>query len=134
VSEGRRARTRVPRREDLGWIIGCGFFGIFSYQLLLNFSEQHVPVGTASVIVAAAPLVSIAVARLLFTERITRITIVGSAVALTGVTVACAARAGISVSNSVWAVVLAMFVQGVYHPLLRPCCVRTVASRWRPTR
>ena len=120
LTVGLRARTRVPRRQDLGWILACGFFGMFSYQLLLNFSERHVPAGTASIIVAAAPLVSIAIARRLFKERITGYTIAGSAVALAGVITVCAARAGLSVSNSVWAVVLAMIVQGIYHPLQRP--------------
>ena len=120
LAAGRRARTRVPRRQDLGWIVGCGFFGMFSYQLLLNFSERHVPAGTASIIVAAAPLVSIAVARVLFHERVTAYTVAGSAVALAGVTTVCSARAGLSVSGSLWAVVLAMIVQGVYHPLQRP--------------
>jgi drug/metabolite transporter (DMT)-like permease len=117
---GRWAGTRLPRRQDLGWILACGFFGMFSYQLLLNFSERHVPAGTASIIVAAAPLVSIAVARGLFRERITNFTVIGSAVALAGVTTVCAARAGLSVSGSLWAVVLAMIVQGIYHPLQRP--------------
>ena len=120
LAVGPRAGTRLPRRQDLGWILACGFFGMFSYQLLLNFSERHVPAGTASIIVAAAPLVSIAVARALFHERITAYTIIGSAVALAGVTTVCAARAGLSVSDSLWTVVLAMIVQGVYHPLQRP--------------
>jgi drug/metabolite transporter (DMT)-like permease len=120
LAVGRRAKTRMPRRQDLGWIAGCGAFGMFSYQLLLNFSERHVPAGTASIIVAAAPLVSIVVARVLFHERITRFTVVGSAVALIGVAAVSAARAGLSVSESVWAVVLAMIVQGIYHPLQRP--------------
>ena len=120
LTVGLRAHTRVPRRQDLGWILACGFVGMFSYQLLLNFSERHVPAGTASIIVAAAPLVSIVVARRLFEERITGYTIAGSAVALAGVTTVCAARAGLSVSNSVWAVVLAMIAQGIYHPLQRP--------------
>ena len=114
------AGTPLPRYSDLGWIAACGFFGMFAYQLLLNFSERHVPAGTASIIVAAAPLVSIAVARALFHERITPFTIGGGAVALTGVTVVCAARSGLSVSTSVWTVVLAMTVQGIYHPLQRP--------------
>jgi len=119
-----RAGTRMPRRQDLGWIAACGFFGMFSYQLLLNFSELHVPAGTASIIVAAAPLVSIAVARRLFRERVTIATLVGSVVALVGVTTVCAARSGLSVSGSVWAVVLAMVVQGIYHPLQRPLLAR----------
>ena len=113
-------RVRAPRTRDLGWIIACGFFGMTAYQLLLNQSELHVPAGTASIIVAAAPLVSVAVARVLFDERITPFTMVGSAVALGGVTIVCLARAGLSLSASVWIVIAAMVVQGIYHPLQRP--------------
>jgi drug/metabolite transporter (DMT)-like permease len=113
-------RPRAPRRRDLGWIIACGFFGMTAYQLLLNQSELHVPAGTASIIVAAAPLVSVAVARVLFDERITPFTVVGSVVALGGVTIVCLSRVGLSLSASVWIVIAAMVVQGIYHPLQRP--------------
>ena len=91
-----------------------------AYQLLLNQSELRVPAGTASIIVAAAPFVSVAVARVLFDERITPFTMVGSAVALAGVAIVCLARAGLSLSASVWVVIAAMVVQGIYHPLQRP--------------
>lgn len=117
-------RARLPRARDLGWIIGCGFFGMTAYQLLLNWGEVFVPAGTASIIVAAAPLVSVAVARLLFHERVSLLTIAGSAIALAGVAFVCLARAGVSVSASVWIVVAAMVVQGVYHPLQRPLLSR----------
>ncbi len=113
-------RVRLPRRRDLGWIIAAGFFGMTAYQLLLNDSELHVPAGTASIIVAAAPLVSVAVARVLFAERVTIAIVIGSAVALGGVLVVCLARAGVSLSGAVWIAVAAMVVQGVYHPLQRP--------------
>ena len=113
-------RVRVPKTRDLGWILACGFFGMTAYQLLLNQSELYVPAGTASIIVAAAPLVSVAVARLLFDERITPVTMVGSAVALGGVAIVCLARAGLSLSASVGIVIAAMVVQGIYHPLQRP--------------
>jgi drug/metabolite transporter (DMT)-like permease len=113
-------RTPIPRMPDLGWIIACGFFGMTAYQLLLNQSELHVPAGTASIIVAAAPLVSVAVARGLFDERITPFTMIGSAVALSGVAIVCLARAGLSLSASVWLAIAAMVVQGIYHPLQRP--------------
>src|SRR6185369_13505402 len=93
---------RAPKLRDLGWIIACGFFGMSAYQLLLNQSELHVPAGTASIIVSAAPLVSVAVARVLFEEKITPFTMVGSAVALGGVAIVCLARAGVSLSASVW--------------------------------
>jgi len=113
-------RVRVPRPRDLGWIVAAGFFGMTAYQLLLNQSELRVPAGTASIIVAAAPFVSVAVARVLFDERITLFTMMGSAVALGGVAIVCLARAGLSLSASVWVVIAAMVVQGIYHPLQRP--------------
>jgi drug/metabolite transporter (DMT)-like permease len=54
------------------------------------------------------------------TERITPVTMAGSAVALGGVAIVCMARAGLSLSASVWIVIAAMVVQGIYHPLQRP--------------
>ncbi|TPX00857.1 EamA family transporter, partial [Schumannella luteola] len=102
------------------WVAAAGFFGMAAYQLLLNESELHVPAGTASIIVAAAPLVSIVVARILFAEPISPVTIVGSVIALGGVVVVCLARAGVSLSAAVWIAVAAMVVQGIYHPLQRP--------------
>lgn len=117
-------RVRVPRPRDLGWIVAAGFFGMTAYQLLLNQSELHVPAGTASIIVAAAPLVSVAVARVLFDERITPFTMLGSAVALGGVAIVCLARTGLSLSASVWFAIAAMAVQGIYHPLQRPLLTR----------
>jgi drug/metabolite transporter (DMT)-like permease len=117
-------RSRLPRPRDLGWIAACGFFGMTAYQLLLNAGELFVPAGTASIVVAAAPLVSVAVARILFRERITVLTIVGSSVAFGGVVFVCLARAGVSLSAAVWIVVAAMVVQGIYHPLQRPLLAR----------
>jgi drug/metabolite transporter (DMT)-like permease len=114
------AKARPPRTRDLGWIFACGFVGMTAYQLLLNWGELYVPAGTASIIVAAAPLVSVATARILFSERISRVTIVGSVIALAGVAFVCLARAGVSLSAAVWIVVAAMVVQGIYHPLQRP--------------
>ncbi|MEF2978949.1 DMT family transporter [Subtercola sp. YIM 133946] len=116
--------ARLPRLRDLGWIASCGFFGMAAYQLLLNAGELTVPAGTASIIVAAAPLVSVAVARILFSERVSWATMVGSAVALGGVAIVCLSRAGVSLSGAVGLVVAAMVVQGIYHPLQRPLLKR----------
>lgn len=118
------ARVRMPRSRDLGWIAACGFFGMTSYQLLLNWGEVYVPAGTSSIIVAAAPLVSVVVARFLFGERITPITVIGSVIALAGVAFVCLARAGVSLSAAVCIVIAAMAVQGIYHPLQKPLLAR----------
>ena len=117
-------RVRLPRLRDLGWIVACGFFGMTAYQLLLNAGELVVPAGTASVVVAAAPLVSVGLAWALFGERVTAITVAGSVIALAGVVFVCLVRSGVSLSVAVWIVVAAMVVQGIYHPLQKPLLAR----------
>lgn len=113
-------KVRMPRRQDIGWIAACGFFGMTAYQWLLNEGELRVAAGTASLIVAAAPMVSVIVARVLFKDPISPYTLLGGAVALVGVALVCVAHSGISVGRSVGLVITAMVVQGVYHPLQRP--------------
>jgi drug/metabolite transporter (DMT)-like permease len=113
-------KVRIPERHDLPLIIACGFFGMAAYQLLLNWGELSVPAGTASVIVAAAPLVSVTVAAIAFRERLSAPRIIGSVVAIGGVAVVCLARSGVSLTASAAIVIGAMIVQGVYHPLTRP--------------
>jgi drug/metabolite transporter (DMT)-like permease len=112
-------RVRVPGRRDLLLVSGCAFFGMTAYQLLLNTGELYVPAGTASIIVAAAPLVSAGIAAAAFGEKLSASRVAGSIIAVGGVLVVCVARAGLSVSAAVWVVVAAMFVQGAYHPLSR---------------
>jgi len=112
--------VRLPARKDVPLILLCAFLGMPAYQLLLNWGELAVPAGTSSIIVAAAPLVSVSVATIALGERLTPLRIVGSVVALAGVAIVCLARSGVSLSTSVWIVVGAMVVQGLYHPLTRP--------------
>lgn len=112
--------VRLPARRDVPLILLCAFLGMPAYQLLLNWGELAVPAGTSSIIVAAAPLVSVSVASIALGERLTLPRIAGSVVALGGVAIVCLARSGVALSTSVWIVVGAMVVQGLYHPLTRP--------------
>ncbi|OPX05344.1 EamA family transporter [Mycobacterium sp. AT1] len=112
-------RVRLPRRSDLPILFLLGLL-LAGYQLLLNWGEQEVPAGTASVIVAAAPLVSVGIAAIRFGEPLTTIKIIGSVLALSGVAVVCFARSGPTLSAGVVIVVVAMVVQGIYHPLTKP--------------
>jgi drug/metabolite transporter (DMT)-like permease len=102
----------------------CAFFGMAAYQLLLNWGELYVPAGTASIIVAAAPLVSVAIAAGAFGERLTFLKLLGSGVALAGVALVSASRSGLTVSGSLWIIVGATVVQGIYHPLTKPLLAR----------
>jgi drug/metabolite transporter (DMT)-like permease len=112
--------VRLPARKDIPLVILCAFLGMPAYQLLLNWGELAVPAGTSSIIVAAAPLVSVSVATITLRERLTLLTVIGSVVALGGVAIVCLTRSGVALSTSVWIVVAAMIVQGLYHPLTRP--------------
>jgi drug/metabolite transporter (DMT)-like permease len=113
-------KVRLPAKHDLPLIIACAFFGMTAYQLLLNTGELFVPAGTSSIIVAAAPLVSVGIAVVAFGEKLGAIRIIGSVLAIGGVVIVCLARSGLSLSSAVWIVVAAMIVQGIYHPLTRP--------------
>jgi drug/metabolite transporter (DMT)-like permease len=113
-------KVRLPATRDLPLIIACAFIGMTAYQLLLNTGELIVPAGTASIIVAAAPLVSVGIAVIVFGEKLSLIRICGSVLAIGGVIIVCLARSGLSVSSAIWIVVAAMVVQGIYHPLTRP--------------
>jgi drug/metabolite transporter (DMT)-like permease len=117
-------RPRRPRLRDLPLIAAAAFFGMAAYQLLLNQAEFSVPAGTASLVISAAPLVSLAVAVLFLGERLTLAGVLGSAIALAGVAVVSLARAGISVSGAMVLVVAAAVAQGVYHPLIKPLLSR----------
>jgi drug/metabolite transporter (DMT)-like permease len=111
---------RLPARRDLPLVFACGFFGMAAYQILLNWGELHVPAGTASIIIAAAPLVSVAIAAGAFGERLTVAKVAGSVVAITGVALVATSRSNISITSTMWIVIAAAVVQGIYHPMTRP--------------
>ncbi|AEW99425.1 hypothetical protein SCATT_p12320 (plasmid) [Streptantibioticus cattleyicolor NRRL 8057 = DSM 46488] len=117
------ARVRLPRRRDLPLIALCGACGMTVYQLLLNWGEVHVAAGTASLLIAVAPVFSVLLGGVFLGERLTRQVVVGSVVALAGSAVVSLAggASGFTVSSLV--VLAAAVVQGVYHfatkPLLR---------------
>jgi drug/metabolite transporter (DMT)-like permease len=84
--------VRLPRRRDLLRIAVAGAAGMTVYQLLLNTGQVHVPAGTASLLVATAPVHAALLARLLLGERITWRAQVGIAVAFTGAVVLALGR------------------------------------------
>jgi drug/metabolite transporter (DMT)-like permease len=114
------AHIRPPERRHALLLGAAAFFGMTAYQVLLNAGELHVPAGPASIVVASAPLVSVAIAALALGERLTAAKVAGSAVAIAGVVVVCLARSGASLTSALWIVVGAAVAQGIYHPLTKP--------------
>jgi drug/metabolite transporter (DMT)-like permease len=115
--------VRLPDRRDLPLIALCGLSGMTAYQLLLNWGEVHVPAGTASLLVATAPVFGAGLAAAWLGERLAGRKIVGSVVALGGSAVIAFAGGDVQYFTSAWVLLAAAAVQGVYHfatkPLLR---------------
>jgi len=113
--------VRRPARADLRQIALCGAAGIAAYQLLLNWGERTVTAGTASLLIATAPIYSLLIAGRLLGEPLPRRRWVGLGVALTGsAVVALSSDDGIALSVGALIVLAAAVVQGVYHVAQRP--------------
>ena len=116
--------VRPPRRRDAGAILLCGAAGMSAYQLLLNWGELNVAAGTASILVATAPVFSVLLAAGFLGERLTARVIAGSTIALAGVAVIAVAGGRAGVSASAVAVLAAAAVQGTYHFASKPLLAR----------
>jgi drug/metabolite transporter (DMT)-like permease len=116
--------VRRPRRRDVPLIALCGASGMTAYQLLLNWGEQRVPAGTASLLIAVAPVFSVLLAARFGGERLTRSTILGSAVALTGAAVVALAAGPAGFSGCALVVLAAAAAQGLYHAASKPLLAR----------
>ena len=120
--------VRRPKLRDLPLIALCGLAGMTGYQLLLNAGERVVPAGTASLLVATAPVYSSLLAVAFLGERSSRRRWAGSAVALAG-TALIAASHGLgfgapSLFNGALVVLAAAVLQGVFHTAQKPLLAR----------
>jgi drug/metabolite transporter (DMT)-like permease len=115
--------VRRPRRRDLPLIALCGLAGMTGYQLLLNAGERVVPAGTASLLVATAPVYASLLAVAFLGEHATRRRWVGSAVALAG-TALIAASHGLGFGTSALIVLAAAVLQAIFHTAQKPLLAR----------
>ncbi|NSC25570.1 EamA family transporter [Streptomyces albus subsp. chlorinus] len=117
------AKVRLPGRRDLPMIALCGATGVTAYQLLLNWGEVEVAAGTASLLIATAPVFSVLLGNLFLKERLSRDIILGSIVAIAGAAIVSLAAGTSGFTLSALIVLAAAVFQGVYHfatkPLLR---------------
>jgi len=79
------ARIPLPTLPDLARIAGLSFLGITLYHLCLNYGELTVPAGTASLIIAAGPVITALLATRFAGERLNALGWSGTALSLGGV-------------------------------------------------
>src|SRR6266567_3537083 len=130
--------VRPPKLGDLPLIALCGLAGMTGYQLLLNAGERVVPAGTASLLVATAPVYASLLAVAFLGERPGRRRWAGSAVALAGTAVIAVAH-GLGFGASALIVLAAAVLQAVFHTAQKPLLARyksfevTVYAMWAGT-
>lgn len=78
-------RIPLPPARDLGQIFVLSLAGITLYHVCLNYGEVSVPAGTASLIIAAGPVITALLATRFGGERLNRLGWLGTAVSLAGV-------------------------------------------------
>lgn len=81
-----KRKIKIPTKKSL-WLslIGCGFFGIALYNVLLYNGQLLVPVGTASLLVNIAPLFTAILSVIFLKEKLSAIGWAGLFVSFVGV-------------------------------------------------
>ena len=122
-------RMRLPRREDVGRIVLAGVLGITVYHVALNYGEQTVSAGAASLIIAAAPVFTAVLASVFLGERLTAWGWVGIAVAFTGVAMIALGESGdgLQLEPGAALILLSAVVTAAYSILSKP-----LLARYRP--
>ncbi len=72
-------------KQDIIPIFILGFFGVIVYHLGLNYGEQFISPGAASLIIATIPVYIVVLAAVFLNEKISRIKLLGIILALGGV-------------------------------------------------
>ena len=114
---GGRSRRHPDSGESATWItfFALGATGQMLYQLLLNTGERTVDGGTASLLIAIAPMLAALTAVVTLGERLTRLGWVGTVVAFIGAAmIAIAAGASLSGGTGILLVLAATCLWATY--------------------
>ena len=123
-----RGGIRIPERRDWLAFFALGATGQMLYQLLLNTGERTVDGGTASLLVAVAPMLAALAAVAMLGERLTVLGWVGTALAFAGAaTIAISSGASFGGGTGILLVIAATAMWATYLVLQK-----TLAGRYDP--
>ncbi len=108
------ARTSLPRRRDVPFILMTGIISITWYHLALNKGEQTVTAGASSMLVASAPMFTALLAHLFTGERLHARGWAGIVMAFCGVAlIALGEGGGLRFSPGAWLVLSSALATGI---------------------
>ena len=108
------ARTALPRRKDIPFLLVTGIVSITWYHLALNKGEQTVSAGASSMLVASAPMFTALLAQLFTGERLHARGWAGIFLAFCGVgLIALGEGGGLRFSSGAWLVLSSALATGI---------------------
>jgi drug/metabolite transporter (DMT)-like permease len=118
-------RMPLPARRDVPRIVVTGFLGFSFYNVVLNAGELHIEAGTASLIVASAPIYVSLLAGIFYHERLKLAGWIGILISFFGVAV-ISVKPGQSLQFSMSAllVLAAAISQAIYTVAQKPLLKR----------
>jgi len=117
--------VRRLERGDVPRFLFVGLTGMAAYQLLLNAGEVTVPAGTASLLVATAPVFSALMARWALAERLNLLGWSGIVISLAGaVVVTLGTGNDVAIRGGALLVLGAAVAQATFFVLQKPLLVR----------
>jgi drug/metabolite transporter (DMT)-like permease len=128
---GAAARLRPPAPRDIVRIALLGALGMGAYAVALGFGQKQVPAGTASLLIASAPVWMVAIAAAIGRERPTARALLGIGISFAGVVLIAAGR-GLSLAFGphAAAVLAAAIASAAYNVAQRPLVARYGALRF----
>ncbi|ABF44415.1 Permease DMT superfamily [Deinococcus geothermalis DSM 11300] len=119
------ARIPVPPLADLGRIGLLSLFGITLYHVCLNYGELTVPAGTASLIIAAGPVMTALLATRFAGERLNRLGWLGTFISLCGVALIVLGRGeSLDFTRGALLILAAALFTSLYFVFQRPLLAR----------
>lgn len=128
---GAAARLRPPAPRDLLRIGLLGVVGIAVYAVALGFGQKEVPAGSASLLIASAPVWMVVIAAAIGRERPTTRALLGIGISFSGVVLIAAGRGiGFAFGPHAAAVLGAAIAGAAYNVAQRPLVARYGALRF----
>src|SRR5205823_4909572 len=128
---GAAARLRPPAPRDALRMGALGILGIAVYAVALGFGQQQVPAGSASLLIASAPVWMVVIAAAIGRERPTLRALVGIGISFSGVAlIASGHGVGLKLGPHALAVLTAAFAGAAYNIAQRPLVAKYGALRF----
>lgn len=112
-------KMKPPRRTDLPWFFASGAAGFCFYMIAFNQGQATVTAATGSVVIATVPVITAALARVVYGEIVRPLQWVAIGVGLSGVGVLTWRNGGFSFNAGLVWLLLAALALSVYNLLQR---------------